>query len=85
MTAPTDPEAEQDLVAVLAGFTNFIQNERVRAYNAGVDAERERCAKLVDDFPWILPMFDDKSMNEATDDAAESVREQIANAIREPV
>lgn len=39
-----------DMVEVLQGFTNFVQNERVRSYNEGLDAgiaqERARCAKI---------------------------------------
>jgi hypothetical protein len=35
-----------DLNEVLLGFTNYVQNERVRSYNEGVDAERERCATV---------------------------------------
>lgn len=41
-----------DLVEVLQGFTNFVQNERVRSYNEGLDAgiaqERMRCAKIAE-------------------------------------
>jgi hypothetical protein len=47
-----------------------------------VKAERERIAQLVDDFSWILPMFKNRDMNIASDDAAEAVKEQIAAAIR---
>lgn len=35
---PADPEAERDFVALIGSLTNFVQNERVRAYNEGVDA-----------------------------------------------
>lgn len=37
-----------DLADVLAQFTNLIMNERVRAFNEGVDAERERCAQIAE-------------------------------------
>lgn len=41
-----------DLVSVLEGFTGFVRNERVRCYNEGLDAgiaaERERCAKIAE-------------------------------------
>jgi len=47
-----------------------------------IAAERERIAKLVDDFSWTLPMFKLASLNEVSDDAAELVKEQIAAAIR---
>jgi hypothetical protein len=35
-----DDDANRDFVGVLLGITNFIQNERVRAYNEGLDAGR---------------------------------------------
>lgn len=41
---------DDDLADVLLGFTNYVMNERVRCYNEGVDAERERCAKIADAF-----------------------------------
>jgi NAD(P)H-dependent FMN reductase len=44
--------------------------------------ERERIAKMVDDFSWTLPMYNSQAENEASDDAAEGVRAQIAAAIR---
>jgi hypothetical protein len=37
---------DSDLADVLHAFTNYVMNERVRSYNEGVDAERERCAKI---------------------------------------
>ena len=46
MPLEQDIEADRDLATILGQFTNYIQNERVRAYNDGVDAERERCAKI---------------------------------------
>lgn len=41
-------EAEQDFVDVVSHLTNYIQNERVRSFNAGVDEERERCAQIAE-------------------------------------
>lgn len=38
-----------DLTDILGALANFIQNERVRAYNEGVDAERERCASIAEE------------------------------------
>lgn len=35
-----------DLNEVLLAFANYVQNERVRSYNEGVDAERERAATV---------------------------------------
>lgn len=46
------------------------------------EEERERIAKMVDDFSWVMPMFKSKRDNEVSDDAAELVKEQIATAIR---
>jgi len=45
-------------------------------------AERERAAKIAEDFMWGIPMFVDMKINAATDDAACMVQEQIARAIR---
>lgn len=42
--------ADSDLNDVLLQFTNYVANERVRAYNEGVDAERERCARIADSY-----------------------------------
>jgi hypothetical protein len=42
----------------------------------------ESCAKFVEDFPWILPLFESREVNLATDDAACAVQEQIAAGIR---
>ncbi len=39
-------EAEEDLADVLARFTNLIQNERVRAYNEGLDAGRKQADEI---------------------------------------
>lgn len=44
-----DPEASADLLTILGSFTNYVQNERVRAYNEGIDTERARCAKIAED------------------------------------
>lgn len=37
---------DDDLTDVLHGFTSYVMNERVRCYNDGIDAERERCAAI---------------------------------------
>lgn len=49
MTDPCPcPEADADLATVLQQFTNLIMNERVRAYNEGLDAGRQTAeAKLL--------------------------------------
>lgn len=41
-------KAEQDFVDLVIHLTNYIQNERVRSFNAGVDKERERCAQIAE-------------------------------------
>ncbi len=38
---------DQDFLSILAEFTSYVQNERVRSFNEGVDAERKRCAAIV--------------------------------------
>lgn len=53
-----------DFVELTAALTNFIQNERVRSYNEGVDAERSRCFGVVSD------MIEDHELRK-------SVRERI--------
>lgn len=45
-------------------------------------AALEEAAKLAAEFHWQLPMYADAAVNEATDDAACAVQEQIAAAIR---
>ena len=42
---------DDDLADALLGFTNYVMNERVRCYNEGVDAERERCLQAARDCP----------------------------------
>ena len=42
----------------------------------------EACAKVADDFSWTLPFYKERATNEASDDAAEMCKEQIAAAIR---
>jgi prephenate dehydrogenase len=37
-----------EFVELISALTNYVQNANVRAYNEGVDAERERCAKTVE-------------------------------------
>lgn len=49
-----------------------------QSYRAALEA----AAKVADGCHWVLPMYDNKEMNIASDDAAESVSEQIAAAIR---
>lgn len=44
--------------------------------------ERERIAKMVNDFSGVLPMHKQRVLNVASDDAAEAVRKQIAATIR---
>ena len=45
--------------------------------------ERKKIAAFVADFSWILPLYGDPDVNEAADDAACSVCEQISVAILE--
>lgn len=74
--AATSPEIDQLRAEV----------EKLRAKNASLTRalaeEREACAKLAEDFSWVLPMFTDAAINEATDDVACIVQKQIAVAIR---
>ena len=37
-----------EFVELISALTNYVQNINVRAYNEGVDAERERCARIVE-------------------------------------
>lgn len=79
VTVSIDQTTEDDVVDVLAGFAGLIHNERVRAYNEGVDAERERCVQLAVSYPdrWEEP-----------DSAARDIRKftsaEIAELIRNP-
>lgn len=38
---------DPDIVSIFAQFTDYIQNERTKAFNEGVEAERKRCMDLV--------------------------------------
>ncbi len=42
----------------------------------------EEAAKIAEDFSWTLPMYTDRAINEASDDAACNVQDGIAVAIR---
>lgn len=53
-----------------------------RATAAIIPLVLEEAAKVADDFDWILPLHEGVEANEASDDAAEMVKEQIAAAIR---
>ncbi len=46
------------------------------------NAVLEEAAKVADDIHWQLPFYATQELNDVSDDAAESVREQIASAIR---
>jgi hypothetical protein len=39
-------EKNTEFEDVLSGFINYVQNARVKAFNEGVDDERERCAAI---------------------------------------
>ena len=60
------------------------RDDAISVCKRAVAAERDRCAKIADDFNWVLPMYNDVVRNEASDDAAEIVAKQIAAAIRNP-
>lgn len=45
--------------------------------------ERKRCAQRARDFAWVLPVFTDAAINEATDAAACAVQDQIATMLGE--
>lgn len=44
--------------------------------------ERQKIADFIADFGWNLPMYENKEINIATDEAACSVCEQIAATVR---
>jgi hypothetical protein len=50
--------------------------ERARAHG------RKCIAKMVDDYSWTIPVYKDRTLNKASNDAAEIVRKKIATAIR---
>lgn len=76
-----DPEAEKDFVCLIAAITNFVQNERVRAYNEGVDAEREACARLAENI-FGGPAHTYASENADVYRAQDATCKRIAKAIR---
>lgn len=43
--------------------------------------ERRKIADMINDFSWVIPFYDDARINEASDDAACSVQDQIVRAV----
>lgn len=43
--------------------------------------ERKKIAAMIADFSWVLPLYEERRLNEVSDDAACSVQEQIAAAV----
>ena len=83
----TAEERARKALAPLRAFGSFyreadVQSSVAQAITEAVEQEREACAKVADDFGWILPVEATPEHNEITDDAVESVRSQIAAAIR---
>jgi hypothetical protein len=62
---------------------NHLTEIIAQALLAERNAQKERDAQIAADFNWVLPMYGDMALNSATDDAACSVQEQIAAAIRQ--
>jgi hypothetical protein len=52
-----------------------------RAHGQAVKATLAMAKKAVDELSWKLPMYESEAMNEATDDAACSVKAQASVAI----
>jgi hypothetical protein len=74
-----------DFVEILSAITIYIQNERVTAYNEGVDAERTRCSKIASEYIRAACT----GMKGRTDDdrqtaAARVTAQSIANRITTP-
>jgi hypothetical protein len=75
---PVHVVAQADDIRALAdtdALAEYVERERAE--------ERERCAKIADEFSWTLPLYGEQKLDEATDDAACSVCEQIAAANRQ--
>lgn len=49
-----------DLTEILMQLTNLIINERVKSYNEGVDAERDRCAAIAKELEEAIVMADNR-------------------------
>jgi hypothetical protein len=60
------------------------RGELKRAFAKAILDERARCIWVAGKFPISLPMFDNKPMNDLTDDVEEWVRAAIAFAIANP-
>ena len=52
------------------------------AITAAVDAERETCAIVAQDYAWSTPMLESAEENELTDDMLVQLQTEIAAAIR---
>lgn len=72
--AGSEQDSDPDLLEILGRFIEYVQNERVRSYNEGVDDERERCARIAES------CFDEFSSL-----PADSAGREIAWAIRKQV
>ena len=75
LDTPPCPTADAQMIAGIADELNT-------AISQALQAERERCAKIAEEIEWAIPMHDQPSVNELTDDAAQMVCQQIATAIR---
>lgn len=82
MSLDDEQEASNDLATLMHNLTTLIMNERVRAYNDGIDAERARCLAIVGQ---RLKLWNDAAQADVHGDCALSIAEEcedIAAAIQ---
>jgi len=76
---PSTIDDDNDFVSLVSSLSNYIQNERVRAYNEGSDDERDRCAKIADEHAMSECRTVAGSETEAMRLGARSIAERIRN------
>lgn len=79
------PVPETGTVVPTSGPAARIHELEAALAKAEADARNaalEEAANIAEDIHWMLPMYESAEANEASDDAACAVQEQIAAAIR---
>lgn len=81
-------DREHDLTTfpdILGSLTNYIRNVQVASYNAGVDAERDRCLRVVKEHSGVHTTgMKGRTDNERQTAAGRLIAQSISNAISDP-
>ena len=79
---PAEERARQ-LLTEIWGYPRNSDDAAVAAYIIREERQAafKECEQIVRNFAWMLPKYDSWEVNDATNDAAQSVSKQFANAI----